>query len=383
MSPPRLRFAALAVGWLLVAVVLAVAGWYKTLNLFVLAGYLLVALLGVNVWQAWRAAARLSAGRQPVPPIFPGETAVLFAEVTNHSRRPVTAVVTDRSGDNRAAWLLAPLARGETRRIAARWEFADRGRHEVGPMEVDAAYPFGLAHVTRTIAPPGEVLVLPPVGSVDLAKFRRWLIRGGAGDARNRKPTRRPAPGLGDVRGVRPYRPGDSPRDIHWKSSARRNQLLVRDYDRSEPLDLRLVIDPWVPEVPAPIVAARRLEWALSAAASLLKAWCESDEPADLTIVVPGTPPIVRSGRGSPSFVRTALVPLAELHGTPTVPPVPPELVRGRSNRTARLLVSTRPAGPLADAFRRAGLPFLGVDPTAPPIWFTPPTMLALSTVAR
>ena len=381
-SRPRLRITALAVGWLLVAVVLSAAGWFKTINLFVLAGYVLVALLGVNVWLAWWAAARLSARRQPVTPTFPGETAVLFAEVTNASRRPVTAVVTDRAGENRAAWLLAPLAPGETRRLAARWEFRTRGRHPVGPMEVDAAYPFGLAHATRAIAPPGEVLVLPPIGAVDLAKFRRWLIRGGAGDAHVRKPTRRPAPGLGDVRGVRAYRSGDSPRDIHWKTSARRNQLLVRDYDRSEPLDLRVVIDPWLPRGVVPPEAARRLEWALSAAASLVKTWCEADDPTDLTVVVPGTPPVVRSGRGSPSFVRTALVPLAELTGRPTIPPVPPELVRGRSNRTARLLVSSRPGGPLADAFRRAGLPFAVVDPSSPPAWFTPPPALAPSAMS-
>lgn len=380
---PRLRPTPLAVLWLLIAVGLAAAGWFKSINLFVLAGYVLVALLLVNVRLAWKTASRLNARREPAAPTFPGETAVLNAEVTNASRRPVTAVVTDRCGDHRAAWLLAPLAPGETRRVSARWEFAARGRHPVGPMEVDAAYPFGLVHVVRRIAEPGEVVVLPPVGAVDLVKFRRWLIRGGAGDNKSRKPTRRPAPGVGDVRGVRTYRPGDSPRDIHWKSSARRNQLLVREYDWSEPLDLRVVIDPWLPaDTPPGHRDRRRLEWALSAAASLLKTWCEADEPADLTLVVPGKQPVVRSGRGVPTFVRTALLPLAELPGTPHVPAVPPELVRGRSNRTARLLVSTRPAGPLGDAFRRAGLPFVAVDPTAPPGWFTPPPALMLSTVA-
>lgn len=382
-SRPRLRPTLLAILWLLVAAGVAAAGWFKSINLFVLAGYVLIALLLVNVWLAWRSAFRLTARREPSAPTFPGEAAVVNAEVTNASRRPATAVLTDRCGGHRAAWLLAPLGPGETRRVSARWEFSARGRYAVGPMEVDGAYPFGLIHVVRPIAAAGEVVVLPPLGSVDLPKFRRWLIRGGAGDTMQRKPTRRPAPGVGDVRGVRAYRPGDSPRDIHWKTAARRGQLFVREYDWSEPLDLRVVIDPWLPAGTYPGHRdRRRLEWALSAAASLWKTWCEADEPADLTLVVPGTPPTVRAGRGSPTFVRTALLPLADLPGTPDVPTVPPELVRGRTNRTARILVSTRPSSPLGDAFRRAGLPFVAVDPTAPPAWFTPPSTLVLSTIS-
>jgi uncharacterized protein (DUF58 family) len=379
----NIRPTLLAVLWLLVAAGVAGAGWFKSINLFVLAGYVQIALLGLNVWMAWRSATRVTARREPASPTFPGETAVLNAEVTNTSRRPVTAVVTDRCGEHRAAWLLAPLGPGETRRVSARWEFSARGRHVVGPMEVDGGYPFGLVHVIRPVSEPGEVIVLPPVGAVDLAKFRRWLIRGGAGDTKQRKPARRPALGVGDVRGVRTYRPGDSPRDIHWKTAARRGQLFVREYDWSEPLDLRVVVDPWLPAgTPPGHRDHRRLEWALSAAASLLKTWCEADEPADLTLVVPGKPPVVRAGRGSPTFVRSALLPLAELEGTPDVPPVPPELIRGRSNRTARLLVTTRPASPLGEALRRAGLPFVAVDPTAPPGWFTAPPSLALSTVS-
>ena len=58
-------------------------------------------------------------------------------------------------------------------------------------MEVDAAYPFGLIHSVRPIGGADEVMVLPAIGGVDLAKFRRWLIRGGAGDNKYRKPTRR------------------------------------------------------------------------------------------------------------------------------------------------------------------------------------------------
>ncbi|OWK46374.1 DUF58 domain-containing protein [Fimbriiglobus ruber] len=374
----KIRLTRTAAVWFLVSVLLAVVGWYKTINLILLLGYTLVALLGVNGWLAWRTTRRVAGRRHPVTPVFPGEEAVATSDLTNSSQWPVTAKVTDRSRDKEVAWLVTPISPGETLLVTARWSFPARGRYPLGPMMIDASYPFGVIHATRPIAEPGSVLVLPSIGRIDLDMFRRWLIRGGAGDGQSRRPARGPATGRGDVRGVRPYRAGDAPRDIHWKTSARRNQLLVREYDRPEPLDLVIAVDPWAP-AGAPAVALQRVEWVLSLAATLGRAWCESDDPADLTLIVPGTPPVIRTGRGTPAFVRHAFECLAELSGTPNVPVVPPGLARRRSNRSARLLVSTRAVSPLAAAFRSGGVPFSTIDPSAAPAWFVPPPEAAVS----
>jgi uncharacterized protein (DUF58 family) len=363
----------MAVVWTSVAIVLGVVGWFKTINLLVLVGYLLLALIGVNAWLAWRSAAHLTARRNPTRPAFPGETVVLTADVFNPTAKPVTAVLTDQSSGNRSAWLLAPLGPGESRTVTARWTYSLRGRHRVGPLAVDGSYPFGLVHAVRPIAPEGEVLVLPPTGRVNLESFRRWLIRGGAGDGTTRRLARRASPGHGDVRGIRPFRTGDSPRHIHWRSSARRGQILVREYDRTTPLDLLLVIDPWFPAGRRTPESSARLEWVLSLAATLVETWCEADEPAELTLAVVGPDPQLRTGRGTPSVVRHLLTPLATVAGYTSNPVVPHELVRGRSNRTARVLLSTRPACPVGSDFHRAGLPLAVVDPTTPPAWFTPP----------
>jgi uncharacterized protein (DUF58 family) len=374
-GPIRFRLPRAARIWLVVAVLLGFVGWYKTINLLLLAGYMMAALLAVNAWLSWRMAARLTARRLPTHPVYPGESVPVTAEVTNVGRGPVTASVTDEAGSNRAAWLIAQVPVGDTRLLLARWSFPARGRHPVGPLTADSSYPFGVVHALRVLAPPGEVVVLPPVGRVDREMFRRWLVRGGTGDGHSRRPARRPTAGHGDVRGLRPYRVGDSPREIHWRTSARRNQLLVREYDRSEPVALLLVLDPWgTPDAES----ARRLEWALSLATSLGQTWCEADDPAELTVIVPGTPPRVLAGPGTPGFVRQAFAPLAELSAAPTVPGVPPELLRRGTSRAARVLVSTRPASPLGESFRRAGVTFASIDPTNPPVWFTPPESAAL-----
>ena len=362
-----------AVGiWIAVAVVLGFVGWFKSINLLLILGYVLGVLLVLNAWLAWRTVRRVRATRLPTPPVFPGETAAVRVEVTNPSAGPAHALLVDHSAGNRDAWLLAPLRPGETRRLTARWAFATRGRHRIGPLVADASYPFGVVRVTRSVADDGSVLVLPAVGAVDLEMFRRWLIRHGSGDTNTRRPTRRPLFGQGDVRGIRPYRTGDSPRDVHWKTTARRGQLLVREYDQAEPLDLVLLIDPWLPASPGRADVGR-LEWALSAATTLGKAWCEVGHVTDVTLVVPGSPPVVETGRGTPAFARRAFVHLAELTGTPDVPAVSPAAIRRRTNRSARVLVSSRSGSPVAAALRAAGMPFNTVDPTDPPKWYTPP----------
>lgn len=368
----RKRITRAAVFWAVVAIIVIVVGWIKNINLLFLLGYVLVSLLAVNAWIAWRSARRLVARRLPTIPVYPNEQVVAHIEVTNVSRFPATAVVTDEAGPQQVAWLLAPLAPRESTLVQTRWAFPARGRYRLGPLVANSAYPFGLIHALREIAEPGEVHVLPPIGSVNLDEFRRWLIRGGAGDSQTRRTARRSGPGYGDVRGLRPYRSGDSPREIHWKTSARRNQLLVREYDRTEPLDLVLILDPWLPANPSD-EARRRLEWTLSLATTLATAWGDADSTAEVVLVVPGEPPTVRTGRATPGFVRTAFVCLAGLEGSEVVPAVPPGAVRHRSNRSARIVISSRSVSPIMSALRSGGLSVAFADAVTAPTWFTPP----------
>jgi uncharacterized protein (DUF58 family) len=46
-----------------------------------------------------------------------------------------------------------------------------------------------------------------------------------------------------DYLGIREYRPGDTLRQVHWPSSARRGSLMVREYEQERPQRLALVID--------------------------------------------------------------------------------------------------------------------------------------------
>lgn len=379
---PRVRMTRAAWVWVLTAAVVTVVGWYKSLNLLLLGGYFLLTLLAVNLRLAWRASSKLRAERQPTPPAFAGETVTVTADIVNDAGFPLTTLVTASAGANRSAWMLSPIGSGDRKAITARWTFTTRGRHALGPLTVDSSYPLGLLHVVRRLALDDSVLVLPRAGAVDFELFRYWLTRQEAGAGETHRPSRRSTPGSGDVRGLRPYRPGDSPREVHWKTAARLNQLFVREYDCTEPMDLVLILDPRLPAAPD-AEAVRRVEWVLSLAVSLAVASAASDSPAELTLIVPGRPPAAFHGRATAAFVRRAFAALAEFEGDADTPVVPADFVRPRANRAARLVLSTGAGGPAAQALRAAHLTCVEVSPDRPPNWFAPPSALNPKTSSR
>ena len=70
--------------------------------------------------------------------------------------------------------------------------------------------------------------------------------------------TASPRAGYGnEVFGVREYRPGDSLRRIHWRSSARRGELVVREYEPPGLQTLTILVDPMPPSVPVADQIAR------------------------------------------------------------------------------------------------------------------------------
>jgi uncharacterized protein (DUF58 family) len=359
--------------WLGVSVVLGFCGWYKNINLLLLMAYVMFGVVIVNAVLAWGQVRYVTARRRLAAPAFSGEVFTVAADVTSRHGRPVSVQV--RHGAGRAAtwWFVPQLRPGETRRAVAERVARRRGRYPLPPLHVQCGDPFGLIRYQLATGPAGESVILPAVGKVDLTGLRRWLIRTGAGDAKTRRPVRRPGLHHADVRGVRPYRPGDGMKEIHWRTTARRNELAVREYDSTEPLDLVLVIDAWV-SARRTETERRNLEWAVSLAASVCWAWALADEAAELTLVVPGGTPAVQTIRADRSSVRHALAPLADVRGGPVTPAIPSNAVRLRSNRSARLVVSSRPGNPLGGTLRAAtGVPFVPIDPTLAPVWYRPP----------
>ena len=119
----------------------------------------------------------------------------------------------------------------ETRRYALRP--ARRGSLEFREFRVSTRFPFGLFRKSRTIAADAQALVFPALGSRVEPSVSR--PRNAEGES--------PVDGPGDgslVSGLREFRHGDSLRRVHWKSSLRRSQLVVREVENEQDSQVEL-----------------------------------------------------------------------------------------------------------------------------------------------
>ncbi|MCC5579424.1 DUF58 domain-containing protein [Microtetraspora sp. AC03309] len=97
-----------------------------------------------------------------------------------------------------------------------------RGRYPIGPLSVRITDPFGMVELTRSFTITDTLVVVPEV--VPLPHVRLSGEWSGGGDSRTRSVA---AAGDDDV-APREYRRGDDLRRVHWRSTARRGELMVR-----------------------------------------------------------------------------------------------------------------------------------------------------------
>ncbi|QJW99334.1 DUF58 domain-containing protein [Frigoriglobus tundricola] len=170
---------------------------------------------------------------------------------------------------------------------------------------------------------------------------------------------------------MRPYRPGDAIRDIHWRTTAR-GEPMVREYDTAPSPELVLVVEAWLPAAPDATDRAR-LEAALSLAATIAVTWRGRAFDSAVTVVVPGSDAVAATA-ASEEDLRAALAPLASVRGTDAVEAPAARTFTRHLARGARLVVSSRAHTPFAAALGHStGKPFIAVCPDDRPPWYLPP----------
>jgi uncharacterized protein (DUF58 family) len=170
----------------------------------------------------------------------------------------------------------------------ATWEETPprRGRWRLAGVRITTRFPFGLFLKAGRPALADEVVVFPAVRPLGAASLGR-LGGAGAGAARR--------PGRGDeLYNLRAYRPGDDPRFIHWRSSAKAEALMVREHEADASHDARLVL------VGHGQAGSERLEAALSDAASIASALIR----AGAGVEVHGPDLAISLGHGRPHLRR-------------------------------------------------------------------------------
>jgi uncharacterized protein (DUF58 family) len=211
-------------------------GWKP---LFVLAYAVLAALILSSVWMALNLQGVSFSRTAPIARAQVGERLEERLALENRSWFPKLWVqVSDEStlpGHN--AGYVSSL--GSHKRITwrARTLCRQRGSYSLGPVTATTGDPLGLFRQTLPLAPSYPLLVLPRVLPLTaLTLFPGAMPGRGRGSQRSLQTAT-------NVVTVRSYVPGDPLTHIHWRSTARTGQFMVKDFDLDPTVDVTILLD--------------------------------------------------------------------------------------------------------------------------------------------
>jgi uncharacterized protein (DUF58 family) len=342
-------------------------GLFRNINLLLLLGYLLLAVPLLNVLTAAWPLRGLRAKRRIAGQVVAGVPCAVTIRVAPPAGRSRLAVrVEDVGPAHRLTWFADGLD-GDGRSFRGHVVLPRRGCYAWGPVLASSGYPFGLAYRRKELIPAEEVIVLPRVGRLHRGLFRR-LLRGAASDPDRRRRLPRPHAAAQDqFHGLRPFRPGDNPRTIHWRTSARRGERMVREFEDLPGDNLLLVFDPLLEAAEGPALSRGRLddfEAAVSLAATAAVEW-RGDR---LIVAVADEDPEMMDGASGATHTRRVLERLAVVEplATTTARAQGALLERLAEARSAAVVVVGVGRGRLAGVLRQAlGRPVLYLDAAA------------------
>lgn len=182
------------------------------------------------------------------------------------------------------------------------------------------------------IPSPAEIVVLPAATEAgDSARLvKRLHFLPGQGIHRHR----RPGSGV-DLLDLRDYVPGDPPKTIAWKLSARRETLIVKQYESDVPVRCSLIVDATDSVRLGPLGRTELGRW-VELAAGLAGDILASRDPVGLCLVEPDGTHVLPPALGSKQWFRIVHR-LAEAAGRPPGPqPCPIDAVLPAANSFCR-----------------------------------------------
>ncbi|MFP5309328.1 MAG: DUF58 domain-containing protein [Actinomycetes bacterium] len=201
-----------------------------------------LALVALAVGSTMLASASLTVRRSVQPArLFHDADGRVELRVTNRGRLPTaTLQVEDRipaALADGARFVLSPVRAGGGVTLRYRVHGRQRGRFDVGPLEVRLRDPFGIAARRHTFASTDRLTVYPPVWRLP-AGLPLGGRAGSTGDG-----TPRPLRSGDELATIREYVRGDDLRKVHWASTAHRGKLMVRQDESPQNPRATVVLD--------------------------------------------------------------------------------------------------------------------------------------------
>ncbi len=248
----------------------------STIPLLMILACMLLGPLLFNLWVVTSSLRNLRFTRRVPSLLSCDETFFVELTATNPSRRSTYAVVIEDKLEQIAGFepeppqhvdvFFAKIGSRDEAVISYKAVIRKRGKYNVGPLSATTAFPLGLMRSTRTDTAVTSIVVMPRLGHMTPA-WRRIIQQEKSGFASSRRQH-----GLleGDFYGLREFRNGDPKQWIHWRSSAKQGELVVRQFEKQNQQDFVLVIDAWLPDL-ATAEDKQRAETVISMAATAVR----------------------------------------------------------------------------------------------------------------
>jgi uncharacterized protein (DUF58 family) len=206
--------------------------------LFLLLGAMF-GFISLSSWLSERTLRQLEIRRRTPRGVAAGRPTRITYYVTNRKRRfPTLAIYLIEEGLPVPAFI-SRVGAGDSAAVASENFFVQRGVYPLRTLTLSTSFPFGLFTKERDVPLPGELIIWPrsdrpvqlPTPPGGRGKQQSAHLTGGALGSR------------GEYRGLREYRAGDDPRDIHWRTTARIGTPVTKEYDQDATEAVRICLD--------------------------------------------------------------------------------------------------------------------------------------------
>lgn len=281
--------------------------------------------------------------------IMVGEVLSVEVELSNRRRRLSSWMMILQDQIQSTHELLQPrvlFRRVPPRTGRSAWyqaRFAHRGRYLFGPLKLLTRFPLGFTQRGSRIEQSDTLIVHPRVASLT----HSW--NNDSADAEDVLRHRRTRLGTheDDFHRLREFRSGDNPKAIHWLSTARNNELMVREYHEARDRDLILCLDLWSETSSDELDP--QVERAVSFAASILVDHCRRNRGSSVAIGIAGEGRFSWKGPAGPNVIPHLLDELALVRHaiSPPTSEVLQECREIQWSKSRRILITTRSSNDL------------------------------------
>ncbi|MGE3316358.1 MAG: DUF58 domain-containing protein [Planctomycetaceae bacterium] len=330
---------------LVIMAVLFIGSMIGRSNMLMLVFAMMAGPFVVNGWIIFSMLKKLSVDRRVPTRTMAGEPAVIELGITNGKRWISNWLmsISDTIENSRerlntgVLFTRVPPKARSTGHYHVR--LMQRGKYEFGPLHVTTRFPLGLVERGLLFDKRDQIVVYPRLGRLSSSWKRDHLL---AADLVQQRQPRRGAFD-DEFHRIREYRWGDNPRAIHWRTSARHNQLMVRQYRQSRDHDLMVILDLFCSRRPT-TEERERVELAVSLAATICVEHMRESRDSRLCVLSAGNGVDRFEGESAAAFRDSLLDLLAVVESSPA-PPIEKVLDEAAAKRRAMMgviLISSR-----------------------------------------